>query len=232
MVVAAVICEDGHSYDRASIEHWFQSCRADGRTPTSPKTNARLTSTRLIPNITLRGAIQDYKDAMEKLRGTLVGMPEGGDTEAHAIVAELQPEPGAAAWAQQRQGAGSRQLTNSIVTTPMLAPHGQPRSRSRASSQPSGPYRLSEFSHMDYDQSEWETIQMIFRDPDTEITFEHLESYNIACPRVAAQDRQRRRDIASMHSSNGVSATVDSNGNASSRPGSATSTTPLSSRSR
>ena len=63
--------EDGHSYDRASIEHWFQSCREEGRSITSPKTNARLPGTNLIPNITLRGAIDAYNEAVAKLRETL-----------------------------------------------------------------------------------------------------------------------------------------------------------------
>ena len=63
--------EDGHSYDRASIEHWFRSCREEGRSITSPKTNARLPGTNLIPNITLRGAIDAYNEAVAKLRETL-----------------------------------------------------------------------------------------------------------------------------------------------------------------
>jgi hypothetical protein len=46
-----VICADGHSYERESIARWLVNHQ------TSPKTNAQLEHTTLIPNHTLRGAI-------------------------------------------------------------------------------------------------------------------------------------------------------------------------------
>ncbi len=58
--------EDGHSYDRASIEHWFQSCREEGRSITSPKTNAQLEHTNLIPNHTLRGSIEQFREQQQR----------------------------------------------------------------------------------------------------------------------------------------------------------------------
>ena len=75
----------------------------------------------------------------------------------------------------------------------------------------------SEFSHLEYDEREWETINYLFDHSGGEVTFDNLDvrsllhrkafsadvlaedlgmvfaqSHNIACPRVAAQDRQRR----------------------------------------
>ena len=49
-----VIAEDGHSYERSAITEWLQ------HNNTSPKTNLRLRSTNLVPNIALRNTIQDY----------------------------------------------------------------------------------------------------------------------------------------------------------------------------
>ena len=107
--------EDGHSYDRASIEHWFRSCREEGRSITSPKTNARLPGTNLIPNITLRGAIDAYNEAVAKLRETLqlaeapaegeAGPADGGaggEAEGLAGGGGYSAEPGAAEWRRAR----------------------------------------------------------------------------------------------------------------------------------
>ena len=49
-----VICEDGISYERVSIQEWFLSHN------TSPVTRQIIHSTNLIPNIALRNTIQDY----------------------------------------------------------------------------------------------------------------------------------------------------------------------------
>ena len=49
-----VICADGHTYERSSIESWFKHSH------TSPKTNEELISTALIPNHALRNVIQEY----------------------------------------------------------------------------------------------------------------------------------------------------------------------------
>lgn len=47
-----VICSDGHTYERASIEEWFLTSRR------SPYTNLELESLELIPNILIRNVIQ------------------------------------------------------------------------------------------------------------------------------------------------------------------------------
>lgn len=49
-----VIAQDGHSYERSAITEWFLNNN------TSPKTNLRLPSTYIVPNIALRNTIQEY----------------------------------------------------------------------------------------------------------------------------------------------------------------------------
>lgn len=53
-MVDPVVCVDGYSYDRVNIEHWLLT------SDLSPKTNMPLSSHLLIPNHTLRAAIQQY----------------------------------------------------------------------------------------------------------------------------------------------------------------------------
>ena len=50
---------DGHTYERAAIERWFQQGRL-----TSPVTNLRLPSTTLVPNHALRAAVAAYSDSV------------------------------------------------------------------------------------------------------------------------------------------------------------------------
>ncbi|KAK7307215.1 hypothetical protein VNO77_40076 [Canavalia gladiata] len=50
-----VTIETGHTYDRSSILKWFRSGNA-----ICPKTGKRLSSTELVPNLVLRGLIQQY----------------------------------------------------------------------------------------------------------------------------------------------------------------------------
>ena len=57
------VCADGFSYERAYILQWF----ARGHT-TSPKTNLVLPCTSLLPNLALRGVIQDLKGKMSALQ--------------------------------------------------------------------------------------------------------------------------------------------------------------------
>ena len=52
-----VICADGHSYERAQIEAWL------AQSDTSPKTNLALSHRHLVPNHTLRSAIEGYAEA-------------------------------------------------------------------------------------------------------------------------------------------------------------------------
>ncbi len=46
-----VIAADGHTYERAAMQHWLQ------HHPTSPVTQALLPHTRLVPNLLIKGAI-------------------------------------------------------------------------------------------------------------------------------------------------------------------------------
>ena len=57
-----VICADGHTYERIAIETWLRGHR------TSPRTNAPLSHTTLIPNIALRQAIEVYMRAMPEIQ--------------------------------------------------------------------------------------------------------------------------------------------------------------------
>ena len=50
-----VICADGHKYERKAIEHWLQS------NSRSLQTNTNLTSRVLIPNHTMRNAIESMR---------------------------------------------------------------------------------------------------------------------------------------------------------------------------
>ena len=60
MMVDPVICADGHSYERAAITQWLSSHA------TSPKTNAQLEHTNLIPNHTLRGSIEQFREQQQR----------------------------------------------------------------------------------------------------------------------------------------------------------------------
>ena len=52
-----VICADGHSYERASIEEWLQGHG------TSPSTGADLPHRHLVPNIALRKVADEWRKA-------------------------------------------------------------------------------------------------------------------------------------------------------------------------
>ncbi|GLT86432.1 hypothetical protein SLE2022_045730 [Rubroshorea leprosula] len=51
-----VTLSTGHTYDRGSIMKWFRSGNA-----TCPKTGERLTTTEFVPNLAIRGIIQQYR---------------------------------------------------------------------------------------------------------------------------------------------------------------------------
>jgi hypothetical protein len=51
-MVDPVVAADGYTYDRASIEEWFQ------RSDTSPMTNERLVNKNLVPNLLVLGMIR------------------------------------------------------------------------------------------------------------------------------------------------------------------------------
>jgi hypothetical protein len=56
-----VICCDGLTYERASIERWFEERRVTGKPVTSPLTGLELPSLRLTPNITVRQGAQEWR---------------------------------------------------------------------------------------------------------------------------------------------------------------------------
>jgi len=56
-MVDPVVALDGHSYSRAAIEHWFRQGRQS-----SPLTNERLASDQLVPNHSLRKAMEQRRD--------------------------------------------------------------------------------------------------------------------------------------------------------------------------
>ena len=60
-----VIALDGHTYERHAIENWFRHKRA------SPVTNLRLSQTQLIPNYTVRSAIQEWQERAAKPNASL-----------------------------------------------------------------------------------------------------------------------------------------------------------------
>ena len=55
-----VICRDGHSYERAALERWFEM-----NEPRSPRTNEPLADKTIIPNQVLRSQITEYMEARE-----------------------------------------------------------------------------------------------------------------------------------------------------------------------
>ena len=61
IMIDPVIAADGHSYDRHNIMEWLKSNN------TSPTTNLTLSSSVLIPNHSLKAAIQDYTAKQERL---------------------------------------------------------------------------------------------------------------------------------------------------------------------
>ena len=58
LMVDPVICVDGQTYDRPAIERWFETH------DTSPLTGASLSSKNLIPNISLKQIISEYKEQL------------------------------------------------------------------------------------------------------------------------------------------------------------------------
>ena len=58
-LIDPVVTCDGHTYSRAPIEHWF---RKNPLNPTSPKTNEKLNSTVLVPNVTVRQAMDEIRE--------------------------------------------------------------------------------------------------------------------------------------------------------------------------
>ena len=60
-----VIAADGHTYERAAIQHWFNQKR------TSPVTNKPLTDVTLRPNYSLRSLITNWRESQQDKAGKL-----------------------------------------------------------------------------------------------------------------------------------------------------------------
>ena len=57
-----VMAGDGHCYERVAIVEWFRRAARRQVPPTSPNTGAELTSTELVPNHSLRQAIEEWRE--------------------------------------------------------------------------------------------------------------------------------------------------------------------------
>ena len=62
-----VVTTDGQTYERRAIEAWLARCAARGVAPTSPLTGERLSGEALIPNVILRGLVQDLLERRPEL---------------------------------------------------------------------------------------------------------------------------------------------------------------------
>jgi len=60
VMVEPVIAADGHTYERAAMQHWLQ------HHPTSPVTQALLPHTRLVPNLLIKGAIASQRQQLSQ----------------------------------------------------------------------------------------------------------------------------------------------------------------------
>ncbi|KAG2438743.1 hypothetical protein HXX76_005288 [Chlamydomonas incerta] len=75
-----VVAADGYTYERLAITEWVS------RSPTSPLTNMRLDHTQVVPNLTLRSAIKEWREQQQHPRrsgpgavvGPVVGPGAGG----------------------------------------------------------------------------------------------------------------------------------------------------------
>ena len=57
-----VLCaEDGHTYDRASIEAWIATCARNGRPPTSPLTRVVISAEGLKPNTVVKKLMEEFR---------------------------------------------------------------------------------------------------------------------------------------------------------------------------
>lgn len=79
-----VIAGDGHSYERAEIQKWF-----DRRNNTSPLTGAELPHLNLIPNINLKQAIQDF-NGKKVLLQNYAAIQKAAQEEAKQVQQKLE----------------------------------------------------------------------------------------------------------------------------------------------
>ena len=57
-----VVTEDGHTYERAAIEEWFLAKRSACTPLTSPKTNMKLSSDKLFPNMDKKATVIEWQE--------------------------------------------------------------------------------------------------------------------------------------------------------------------------
>ncbi|ACE05862.1 hypothetical protein Aasi_0451 [Candidatus Amoebophilus asiaticus 5a2] len=134
-----VIAQDGHTYERAAIQQWFNTGRR-----TSPRTGARLLSTDLIANYTMRSLIQDLKVQIPVLARHQLNM---GNIEAAIKLREedIQQELELKGSLLQQQQQRAIQLEGQLAQ--MQQPASQISSRSRFSHlQPANRIRTEEES--------------------------------------------------------------------------------------
>ena len=106
-----VTCEDGHSYERASIEAHFRSW-PDGAVCLSPKTGLPLRTLDLIPNMNLRNAIEEWK-------ATHFRVARRADVEIGKLIAQGSSKQGCAQGhlaSRRRTPRNTVSLLRSIVT--------------------------------------------------------------------------------------------------------------------
>jgi len=105
-----VVASDGHSYERAAIEKWFE------RHDTSPRTGERLVSKDIIPNHNLRSQVLEYRRA-EGLPDPPPWVPPE-PTEAPAPTAAAPAEPAPAAAPSPSSPAGTASGPAGAAATP------------------------------------------------------------------------------------------------------------------
>jgi len=84
-MVDPVVALDGHSYSRCAIQDWFRQGRLS-----SPCTNERLASDQLVPNHSLRKAMDQRRDEQEKARWISQRNSSAATQSSQATDAELK----------------------------------------------------------------------------------------------------------------------------------------------
>eukprot|EP00282_Hemiselmis_andersenii_P030227 CAMPEP_0169451766 /NCGR_PEP_ID=MMETSP1042-20121227/13873_1 /TAXON_ID=464988 /ORGANISM="Hemiselmis andersenii, Strain CCMP1180" /LENGTH=117 /DNA_ID=CAMNT_0009563701 /DNA_START=112 /DNA_END=461 /DNA_ORIENTATION=+ len=66
VMVDPVVCDDGHTYEKAAIQNWFNQDQFADTDPISPNTGAPLLSRRLVRNHALRKIIDEWREKAAK----------------------------------------------------------------------------------------------------------------------------------------------------------------------
>eukprot|EP00854_Cymbomonas_tetramitiformis_P005035 gene5035-6136_t len=113
-----VIADDGYTYERSAIEHWFARCRGH---PTSPMTNEQLRSNNLIPN-------RIVKSMIANLTQTELERIASPNTEAQAApvaAATTLEDPVVAPAIAPGAQAAARDALRPSLAAPVIAPGAQ-----------------------------------------------------------------------------------------------------------